>query len=357
MTEIPFYWEEFLRRPPITVCPVTVRKALAGKRILITGAGGCIGSSLAQACRHLKPAALVLLDSSEKSIYDLDSHLGDGHHSLVGDVCNAALLEEVFSAFRPQVVFHAAACKHVPLMEKNAFTAAYTNVLGTQSVLRAAARYGAEQLILLSTDKAAGPCSVMGATKRVAELLVLANHSRTQAKAVRLGNVLGSSGSVVPLFEKQIASGGPVTITHPQAARYFMTLSEAVSLLQAAAALSVHSTVLVPPLNGPHRIEELARFLMEKHHRPVEILYTQLRPGEKLQESLLSEDESLEAEPEGPLRRVLFRSMPETELQLRMDALEQALRTRDLGLLLQSLTALVPEYRPSADLLQKVPTS
>jgi FlaA1/EpsC-like NDP-sugar epimerase len=350
----PYCWQEFLGRPVISIDKEAVLQSLAAKRILITGAGGCIGSALAKQCALANLDSIVFFDCSEKSMYELDCQLNGNHFFLVGDVCDETLLEEIFSRFRPQIIFHAAACKHVPLMEHNPFTAARTNALGTLHVAQVAGRHQCEQLILLSTDKAADPCSIMGASKRIAELVVLANQTSVQMKAVRLGNVLGSSGSVVPLFEKQIAAGGPVTVTHPEAARYFMTMDEAASLLISVVLEPYASTVLVPQLNGPHRIQDLARFLIQKHGRLTDVVFTHLRPGEKLQESLLSAGERFDSRTDGPLRPVATPYMPEGNIAANLRHLQQAVERRDPCLLLETVRALVPEYHPSTVVLENL---
>ncbi len=231
-------WSLFTGRSAGSLDLHAARESLAGKRVLLTGAGGFIGSALSKELAKADPAELILLDAGELGLYDLDYNLQRAgvafrRRLVVGSVRDSALIDQIFRQHRPQVVFHAAACKHVPLMEANPFTAASTNILGTQLIVEAAAVTCAEQCILLSTDKAVDPDSIMGATKRVAEMILLAQCSPTRMKALRLGNVLGSSGSVVPLFLDQISRGGPVTVTDPRATRYFLTVREAVRHLLA----------------------------------------------------------------------------------------------------------------------------
>ncbi|WP_446743344.1 polysaccharide biosynthesis protein [Silvibacterium acidisoli] len=352
-------WEGFLGRPSIAVDSDAIRSALQGKRVLVTGAGGSVGSALARECSRLPVESLMLLDISEQCIFDLDFDLDREatetyRQSIIGDVCDPALLEEIFSVYEPEIVFHAAACKHVPLMERNPFTAARTNSIGTSRVADVAVRHKVEQLILLSTDKAADPSSIMGATKRVAEHIVLANASSTQMKAVRLANVLGSSGSVVPIFEKQLAAGQTLTVTDPEASRYFVTMKEAVSLLLAAACESRASCIYIPVLDSPQRIEQLAGFLIAAAApgKQTGISFTGLRPGEKLHESLIALGESIEANPGSPLVAVNSDAQSQAEVGSVIMQMEQAISDRNLGALLSTIHSLVPEYQPS-DLLQQ----
>lgn len=354
-------WEQFLGRPPIAVDHEANHVALRGRRVLITGAAGSVGSALARRCSRLSVKNLILLDISEQGIFDLDSELDSEaaeqcRYSVVGDVCDAALLEEIFSKYEPEIVFHAAACKHVPLMERNPFTAARTNAIGTSRIAEAAVRQRSEQLILLSTDKAADPSSIMGATKRIAEHVVLANESSTQMKAVRLANVLGSSGSVVPTFEKQIAAGQPLTVTHRDASRYFVTMDEAVSLLLAATLESRASSIYIPMLESPQRIEELARFLIAESGTRKEpgISFIGLRAGEKLHESLIAAGESLEVNPGSPLVMASQKTTPTVEPGAVIGQMERAVTDRNLDELLRAIRTLVPEYQPSELLLSQV---
>lgn len=333
-------WAEFLGRDEISVDHDTIHQRLRKKRILITGAGGSIGSALAMQCAQLEIESLILLDITERGIYELETDLAQRsipRTFIVGDICETALLDEVFTIHQPQIVFHAAACKHVPLMERNPFTAVRTNAIGTHHVAEAAARYDAEQFILLSTDKAVEASSIMGAAKRVAELIVLANTSHTQMKAVRLGNVLGSSGSVVPLFLNQIATGVPITVTHPDATRYFVTMDEAVWLLLAATLLSDKAAVFIPDAGEPRHIEELARFLMKKENADCPIQFTQLREGEKLHEQMISETESLSKTSVDQLCKVDGPHISAEKLKATIEAISQAIEQRNFENLLHAI--------------------
>jgi FlaA1/EpsC-like NDP-sugar epimerase len=266
---------------------------------------------------------------------------------LLGSVSHAAVLAEIFHRYRPQIVFHAAAFKHVPLMERNPFSAVENNAIGTHLLVQAAARHEAEQLILLSTDKAADPISIMGASKRIAELILLAPRSAaTRMKAVRLGNVLGSEGSIVPLFREQMLAGQPVTVTHPEVRRYFLTTAEAVALLLHAVPAPIAQGILVPELGEPMPVIALAQHLAANGKAP--IVFTELRTGDKMCEALLSALESYASDEEQPLRPVRSPFLPAMVLDEILQQLELACRERSRERLLAAVLRAVPEYRPSA---------
>ena len=334
----------------------SVRGRLQGKRILVTGAGGSIGSALTNALAALGPSDLILLDISELGLYQLDRELGPTHpgvrlHLVVGSILDVPLLEEIFTTHRPHIVFHAAACKHVPLMELNPFSAATTNILGTQRILQAASAAAAEQCILLSTDKAVDPSSIMGATKRIAELIVLSQPGTPQSKALRLGNVLGSSGSVAPLFAAQISRGGPVTVAHPEATRFFLSAQSAVQHLLATLNVDTSPAILVAQPGAPQRIYDLAQFLIRRaapEARNTEIVFTGLRPGDKLSEQMTSAHELLS--PAGPNGLSIVRSatpLPPS-LPRALEQISDAVTRRDLKPLLDAIQLAVPEYHPGA---------
>ena len=295
--------EDLLGREPVVLDDSGVAATLAGKTVLVTGAGGSIGSELCLQIARFAPQRIVLLELSEFNLYVVEQVLQERYPALelvplIGDVKQAAQLAAIFGRWRPQVVFHAAAYKHVPLMERhNAAAALANNTLGTWRAAEAAAAAGAERFVLISTDKAVNPTNVMGASKRAAEMVVSAlarAHPATRFMAVRFGNVLGSSGSVIPKFKEQIARGGPVTVTHPDIIRYFMTIPEAARLVLQAAAVGESGQVLVLDMGEPVRIVDLARDLIRlSGHTPQEIAieFSGLRPGEKLYEELLADQD------------------------------------------------------------------
>jgi len=296
--------EDLLGREPVQLDEAGISEALSGKVVLITGAGGSIGSELCRQVARFGPQRLVLYELSEYALYAIEQELTERFPHLplvrlVGDVKDAAHLRQTFARFKPQIVFHAAAYKHVPLMEvDNAWAALRNNTLGTWHTAQAAAEAGAERFVLISTDKAVNPTNVMGATKRAAELVIshMASTAASQGHAtrfmaVRFGNVLGSSGSVIPKFKEQIARGGPVTVTHPDITRYFMTIPEAARLVVQAAAIGETGQVYVLDMGEPVRIVDLAKDMIRLSGRSldeVRIEFSGLRPGEKLYEELLS---------------------------------------------------------------------
>ena len=296
--------EDLLGREPIQLTLPELAAELAGSSVLITGAAGSIGSELARQVALHGPATLVLFDQSETDLFYLDMELKEKHPGLkivpvVGDVVEAAAVDKVFLEYQPDRIFHAAAYKHVPMMEVNRREALRNNVIGTWRVALAAGHHGAEKFVLVSTDKAVRPVSIMGASKRLAELVVLELQQQfpgTTFAAVRFGNVLGSAGSVIPVFKRQLAAGKPLTVTHPEATRYFMTIPESVQLiLQASLLPEVRGNIAMLEMGEPVRIADLAKNLLELSGvRSVtgnHIVYTGLRPGERLHEELSAPDE------------------------------------------------------------------
>lgn len=315
--------EDLLGRESVRIDNDNVRAMLTGKRILVTGAGGSIGSELCRQLARFEPACIVLLESSEFALYMIEQWFGEHRPEvpivrLAGDVKDESRMAQVFAEYRPQVVFHAAAYKHVPLMEVgNAWQAVRNNVAGTLVVARAARDAGSERFVLISTDKAVNPTNVMGATKRVAEMVceVLQNGpGTTRFHIVRFGNVLGSTGSVIPKFQAQIAHGGPVTVTHPEINRYFMSIPEAAQLVLQAAAMGQGGEIFVLDMGAPVKIVDLARNMIRLSgftEDEIHIEFTGLRPGEKLYEELLADAEETLSTPHEKLRIARSRAVPE----------------------------------------------
>jgi len=318
----------------------------------VTGAGGYIGSALVKAIAAAGAERLVLLDSSENNLFGIHRYLDEAHadvphEAILGSVTDAGLLQGIFSRCRPQIVYHAAALKHVTLLELNPFAAVSNNAMGTCALAQAAIQHGASTLVLVSTDKAVNPHSVMGASKRIAELTVAAlSGPQCRMNAVRLGNVLGSTGSVVPIFLEQISRGGPVTVTDPDASRYFMSLDAAVEAILAAGAAECDGRILLPGLGEPEHIADLARLLIGEAEIPIRFIG--LRAGEKLTEDLMFETEIREGFAAGGLEAIRTPSPTPAELCRRMEQLACSLASHDLAGLIDAICAMVPEYHPSA---------
>jgi len=347
--------EDLLGREPVDIDLEALSGYINGKRVLVTGAGGSIGKELSRQISRLGPAKLILLDRDESGLYYLNTELRreDFYDAeiFVGDVTHAERVSFVFEAFEPQLVFHAAAYKHVPMMELQATEAVINNVLGTLNVARAAGAYGTSKFINVSTDKAVNPVSVMGATKRLAEMVVKnlsAEYPETVYASVRFGNVLGSRGSVVPTFRQQIEAGGPVTVTHPDMIRYFMTIPEAVSLILQAGAMAEGYGTYVLEMGRPVAITDLARKMIEIMGAPnVKIKFVGLRPGEKLKEELSEEGEERETTPHPMVFRLSAENMTppdDSNLAELVDAMIFHARGQETGRSLEFLRRAVPNY-------------
>ena len=350
--------QDLLRREPVETNLDEVRGLATGKRLLVTGAGGSIGGELCRQLARLKPAQLVLLGHGENSIFEIRQELIERFpevalDSVIMDVRDREGMERVFDRYRPCSVFHAAAHKHVPLMETNIAEAVTNNVLGTKNVVELAAAGDVEHLVLISTDKAVHPTSVMGATKRVAEQIVqdTAESTGRNFVAVRFGNVLGSRGSAVPIFLRQIAAGGPVTVTHPEMRRYFMTIPEAVQLVLQAGAIGKGGEVFVLDMGEPVKVVDLAADLIRlsgfEAGRDIEIRFTGARPGEKLYEELFFSAESAEPTDHAKILRAKNAVLPPGIGTLANDLIVAALERWSDDDLREFLRRLVPDYEPT----------
>jgi FlaA1/EpsC-like NDP-sugar epimerase len=357
--------EDLLGRDPVALDNEGLKGMLHGRRILVTGAGGSIGSEIARQVAFFAPSQLVLLDSSEFALFSIAHELsspddsgatGEMVAAVVADVRDNSRIHSLLSKVKPDVVFHAAAYKHVPLMESgNAWECLRNNILGTRNVAQAAIAAGAREFVLISTDKAVNPTNVMGASKRAAELLMQSLHfGATRAVAVRFGNVLGSSGSVVPIFRKQIAAGGPVTVTHPDMRRYFMLIPEAVQLVLQAGLIAnsgeANGSIMVLDMGEPVKIADLARDMIRlsgPQAANVQIAFTGLRPGEKLYEELLADNETTAPTPHPKLRVLTARPVTDAGWRESLTAWLEGVDPANPASIRAQLRSFVPEYQPS----------
>jgi FlaA1/EpsC-like NDP-sugar epimerase len=348
--------EDLLPRDAIAFDQEEIHRLVVGRRILVTGGAGSIGSEIARQVAGHSPASLVLVDINENELYFLVRQLRDRHPSLqvrsvVADIRDSERLMRIGQEYAPQYVFHAAAHKHVPLMEEAPEEAIKNNVFGTQNVARMAHACGVERFVLISTDKAVHPSSVMGASKRLAEMVIrdIAASSGTAFTAVRFGNVLGSAGSVVPLFKKQIQLGGPVTVTHPDCTRYFMTIPEAVGLVMLAG-LGGYGELCILDMGAPVRIAELAANMITMAGlvpgKDISIVYTGLRPGEKIEETLLSEEEERTQQVRNRIK-VAQSPAPPLDFLARLERLGWAAQAGDTLRVKHGLRGLIPTYTPA----------
>ena len=350
---------DVLGREPVRLDSASIGRFLQGRRVLVTGAGGSIGSEICRQVLRFDPARLVMVERAETPLFFIHRELAAEHGDIldphIANVADRERMTQVFAEHRPDVVIHAAAYKHVPLMEKHPSEAVLNNVGGTRVVAELAGEYGVSTFVLISTDKAVNPTSVMGATKRVTELLVLDLNDRfedTDFCAVRFGNVLGSNGSVVPIFRDQIRAGGPVTVTHPEMTRYFMTIPEASQLVLQAAAIGLGGEVFILDMGEPVRIADLARDMIRLsglRADEIEIVYSGVRPGEKLFEEL-----TLDAEEVDKTRhdKIFVGKNDTSELALmreHMQFLIDAARLGDHAAVRQGLKRIVPRYQGNVD--------
>lgn len=355
--------EDLLGRTPARLEHERISESLTGRSILVTGAAGSIGSEICRQIARFRPGSIVALDIAESPLFDLQQEMARTFPSVrfeaeIGSVRNAARLREVFERHRPSAVYHAAAYKHVPLMESHAFEAVENNVFGTLHLVEAAVAFGVEEFVMISSDKAVRPTSVMGATKRAAEIVVRScRPGAGRYVSVRFGNVLGSNGSVVPIFRSQIARGGPVTVTHPEMRRYFMTIPEACQLVLQAATMGRGGEIFVLDMGEPVRIVDLARNLILlsglRPEKDIGIEFTGIRPGEKLFEEVSAAGEGLLGTRHEKIRIFEGLAIPRAASDAHLAQLRRACATRDLDGLVYALRDMVPEYAPGETLLRR----
>jgi FlaA1/EpsC-like NDP-sugar epimerase len=360
--------EDLLGREQVVLDKELIGGYLAGKRVLVTGAGGSIGSEICRQIALFQPDKLILLDQAETPLYEIEKELIAKHPEirilpLMADVRDRDMIHTAFDQFLPQVVFHAAAYKHVPMMEYNPVQSVLNNVFGTINVVDAACQCKAENFVMISTDKAVNPTNVMGATKRAAEIYLqsIALAFKTKCTTVRFGNVLGSNGSVIPLFKEQIANGGPVTVTDKRVIRYFMTIPEATQLVLQAGGIGADSEILVLDMGEPVRIVDLAEELIRLSglvpYEDIDIIFTGLRPGEKLFEELLINGEGILPTTHEKIRVLAPVPIHVESVKAELEILFQSARTDNVPELIDSLKRLVPEFRPSYHFIGDAPVT
>ncbi len=356
--------EDLLGRKPAQLDQDRIRERMQGKVVMVTGAAGSIGSEICRQIARFHPRVLVGFDVAETPLFQLDRELGSSFpdlvfHPEIGSITCPETLRHVMQKYRPSILYHAAAYKHVPMMERHVFAAVENNIFGTWNVARAAINHGVEDFVMISSDKAVRPTSMMGATKRAAELVIraLQVESDTRFSAVRFGNVLGSNGSVVPIFKEQIAAGGPVTITHPDMTRYFMTIPEAAQLVLQAFCIGKGGEVFVLEMGEPVKIVDLARNLILlsglQPDRDIEIQFTGLRPGEKLFEELNLHDEYLVPTSHAQIRSYVGpNDIDLRHIEQNLQDLHQIVNARNVARLVLVLKELIPDYNPGSQLLK-----
>ncbi|MDZ4666082.1 MAG: nucleoside-diphosphate sugar epimerase/dehydratase [Bacteroidota bacterium] len=357
--------EDLLEREPIKLNADLITDQIRGKVIMITGAAGSIGSELARQCMKFDPAKIYLLDQAESPLHELDLEFNDkykkgSYEVALADVRNAERMQKAFETFKPNIVFHAAAYKHVPLMENNPSESVFTNVLGTKVCADLSVEHKVEKFVFVSTDKAVNPTNVMGASKRIAEIYIqsLGKKSNTRFITTRFGNVLGSNGSVIPRFKRQIEKGGPVTITHPDITRYFMTIPEACQLVLEAGCMGKGGEIFVFDMGKSVKIIDLARKMIKlsglQEGKDIKIEFTGLRPGEKLFEELLADKETTLPTHHN---QILIGKVREYEYQEVNEAIENIIKlfnTQNNDLIVQHMKNIVPEYKSSNSVFEKL---
>jgi FlaA1/EpsC-like NDP-sugar epimerase len=350
-------FEDLLGREPISLEVERIQAYLRDKRVLVSGAGGSIGSELCRQVARFRPAKLVLFENAETPLFNIERELVDNYPEIpvapiIGDIRYRARVEAIFEEFIPEVVFHAAAYKHVPMMELNPAEAVNNNVRGTRILADTANAIGVQHFVMISTDKAVNPTNVMGASKRAAELYVqnLAQRSRTHFVTVRFGNVLGSNGSVIPIFKEQISQGGPVTVTHSEITRFFMTIPEASQLVLQAGSMGRGGEIFLLDMGKPvkivHLAEEMIRLSGLTPYEDIDIVFTGLRPGEKLYEELLIAGEGILPTNHKKIRVARATESDRKKLEAQLEELDQLARALDLNGVVTKLAEIVPEYQP-----------
>jgi FlaA1/EpsC-like NDP-sugar epimerase len=346
--------EDLLGRKPIVLDEEAVKNEITGKVVLITGAAGSIGSGLVRQILKHHPTSLIMLDNAESAMYDLHLDLIAQKPSyplevVIGNIRNIERMKRVFSHYQPEIVFHAAAYKHVPLMENNPSEAIYTNVLGTKNLVDCALAFETKKFVMISTDKAVNPTNVMGASKRIAEMYAQEANKKgiTQIVTTRFGNVLGSNGSVIPLFQKQIDQGGPITLTDERITRFFMTIPEACQLVLEAAAMGTGGEIFVFDMGKSVKIIDLAKKMIQLRGlelgRDIEIKVTGLRPGEKLYEELLAKEENTLATHHPKILKANVRANAE-DLSKQIEDLISLFQSQENSTIVSKMKAIVPEY-------------
>lgn len=347
--------EDLLRRKPIISDLKAIKEYIVGEVVLVTGAAGSIGSELSRQISDLNPRTLVVLDNEETNLFELELELAQRHpnsklETVLSDIRDTEKIKRVFEDFRPNVVFHAAAYKHVPMMERFPEEAVITNVLGTKNVAEVSKECGVKRFVFISSDKAVNPTSVMGASKRIAEMIVgnLSEKRATRFVIVRFGNVLGSRGSVVPIFRKQILRGGPITVTHPDMIRYFMTVPEAAQLVIQAGSMGSGNEIFVLDMGEPVKIVDLAKDLIKlsglNPETDIDIEFVGIRPGEKLHEELFTERESLDATKNERIFLAKAEEVDKKLLETQLSNLFQSAGSLDREGVLRTLGEIVPTY-------------
>ena len=360
-----FDWNQLLPARNLASVSKSLPVIHGGKTVLVTGAGGSIGSALVHAIAAQSPKLLILLDHSEQNLYEIETALSSSSTAppflaVLGDAGDRQLLSSLFEENQPSIIYHAAAFKHVPLMETNPFAAIRNNALVTWNLARLAAEHDVAQFLLISTDKAANPRSIMGASKRLAELAILrAGSAGANCRAIRLGNVLCSHGSVVPLFLQQIARHQNLSVTHKDVTRYFLTMDETVNLIFRVASLVAPDSLFLPEMGQPVKIRAIAERLLQlavpDAPGKLAIEFTGLRPGDKLSEDLLAPSESLEPTALPGIHRISSPFIADSKIGAAFERLASQTDDRDLPALLETIREVIPEYEPSAALLERAP--